>query len=356
MSRLPAVIDHSQANVVRLGVALVMLGLGTLVSMALTGPACDRYGSRRVLTAGFAVCLLCLVGIALSRSPEALALALLAAGVSGGAWDAAMNVQGYAVENELRKHLMSRFHGWWSIGSMTGAAVGLAATRFGVPLLPHLAAVSLIAGALCALALPSFGEAKPARPDAVRPRPRWPIRRLVPIGVLMFCGALVEGAATDWLAVYLTEEHGLSHTGAALGYTLFVTAMAAGRLAAEHPHRQVGAAGVVRTGAALTAVSLGLIVLTTANAWAYVGAFGWGIGICWVFPAALSAAGNTATPCAVAGMTAVGYSASIFGPLAIGLLAQTAGLGTAILTLLPLTLAVTLLAPVLAGASPEPAE
>jgi hypothetical protein len=103
-------------------------------------------------------------------------------------------------------------------------------------------------------------------------------------------------------------------------------------------------------------VSVGLIVLTTASSWAFIGAFGWGVGICWVFPAALSATGNAATPSAVAGMTAVGYSASVFGPLAIGGMAHATGLGTAILTLLPLILVVAVLAPALAGAAPEPSE
>ncbi|HEY0002866.1 MAG TPA: hypothetical protein VGB74_20600 [Actinoplanes sp.] len=170
----------------------------------------------------------------------------------------------------------------------------------------------------------------------------------------MFCGAIAEGAAGDWLAVFLNEERRLSHTGAALGYALFVTAMAAGRLAAERPHRHVGAIGVVRNGAILAGLSIGVVVLAVPSSWAFVGAFGWGAGICWVFPAALSATGNAATPSAVGGMTALGYSASIFGPLAIGRLAHSTGLGTALLTLLPLILVVVLLAPALAGAAPNP--
>ena len=354
MSRLPAILEQTHADFVRLGVALLMLGTGTLAAMLLTGPACDRYGTRGVLTVGFPVTLLSLIAIALSRSPPALGFALLGVGVGSGVWDAGMNVQGYAVENGLGKHLMSHFHGWWSVGSMAGAGLGLAAARFSVPLLPHLATVCLIAGALCVLSLRSPVEEKAGLPDAARVPSRWPIRRLASIGIIMFCGAMVEGAAGDWLAIYLNEERRLSHTGAALGYALFVTAMAAGRLVAERPHRHVGAVGVVRIGAVLAGASIGLIVLTTTNSWAFVGALGWGVGICWVFPAALSATGNNAAPSAIAGMTAVGYSASIFGPLAIGWLAHAASLGTAILTLLPLTVVVALLAPVLTGAAPEP--
>jgi fucose permease len=356
MSRLPAILDQAQTTFVRLGLALVLLGIGTLAGMLLTGSACDRYGRRRVLSVAIALALLSLIAIASSRSSPVLALALLAMGVGSGAWDAGMNVEAAAVENGLGKHLMSRFHGWWSIGSMAGAGLGLAAASRSIPLLPNLATVFLVAGVLCVAGLRSFAAGKGARPGSVLTKPQWPIRRLLPIGVLMFCGAITEGAAGDWLAVYLNEERRLSHAGAALGYTLFVTAMAAGRLLAERPHRHVGAIAVVRNGAVLTAVCIGLVVLTGASCWAFIGAFGWGVGICWVFPASLSATGNIATPSAVGGMTALGYSASIVGPLAIGWLAHTTGLGTALLTLLPLILVVALLAPALAGAAPGRAE
>jgi fucose permease len=270
-------------------------------------------------------------------------------GIGGGVWEAGMNVQAFAFESGLQKHLMSGFHGWWSIGSMAGAGFGLAATRLGVPLAPYLVVVASTAVVLGAPALSRLDDGKVARPAAVTSRRRLPVRRLTVIGALLFCGALVEGAAGDWLAVYLNEVRRLSHSSAALGYTLFVTAMAAGRLAAERPHRHVGAAGVVRSGAILAGASIGLVVLTGARWWAFAGAFGWGVGICWTFPAALSAAGNIATASAVAMMTAVGYSASIFGPLAIGGLARSFGLGATLLALMPLAGVVALLAPALRG-------
>jgi predicted MFS family arabinose efflux permease len=356
LSRLPAILDRTHSDLVRLGLAFFLLGVGTLAAMVLTAPASDRYGGRPVLTVGLAVTLPALAAVAFCRSPAALAFALFAMGIGGGVWEAGMNVQAYAFESGLQKHVMSGFHGWWSIGSMTGAGLGLAATRIGVPLAPYLIGVALTAAALGVLALSYLDDGKVSRPDAVTSRRRLPIRRLTAIGALLFCGALVEGAAGDWLAVYLNEVRRLSHSGAALGYTLFVTAMAAGRLTAERPHRHVGAVGVVRSGAILAGVSVGLVVLTKAGWWAFAGAFGWGIGICWAFPAALSAAGNVATASAVAMMTAVGYSASIFGPLAIGGLARSFGLGYTLLALVPMVAVVALLAPALARTGPEPVE
>ncbi|MEV6848787.1 MFS transporter [Actinoplanes sp. NPDC051411] len=356
LSRLPTILERTHTGFVGLGIALLLLGVGTLAAMLSTGSVCERYGSRRVLAVGLVVGAASLVAIALSRSLPHLALSLLVMGVGSGVWDAGMNVQGYAVEAGLGRHLMSRFHGWWSIGSMVGAGLGVVATRFSVPLLGHLTAVAVISAASFLVCARSLVADEAPQPDAARSPARRPVRRLVAIGVLMFSGATVEGAAGDWLAVYLNQERRLSHTGATLGYALFLSAMAAGRLAAERPHRSVGVAGVVRGGSILAGAGIGLVVLARTSGWIFVGALCWGVGICWGFPAALSATGNIATPSAVAFMTAVGYSASIVGPLAVGWLAHTVGLGVAILSLLPLALLVALLAPVLTGASREPAE
>jgi MFS family permease len=165
MSRLPSVLEQTGTDFVRLGFALVMLGVGTVLAMTLTGPAATRWGSRRVVTLGFSLSLVCLVAIALTPSPGVLAVVLFALGMGGGIWDAGMNMQGYAVQNELGKHLMSRFHGWWSVGSMAGAGLALAAVHLSVPLLAHMVVVSVLAAGLCGRSLASFTQDKPPEPD-----------------------------------------------------------------------------------------------------------------------------------------------------------------------------------------------
>jgi MFS family permease len=356
LSRLPTILERTRTGFVGLGIALLMLGVGTLVAMLSTGAFCVRYGSRRVLAVGLAVGIASLVAIAVSRSLLSLAVSLLIMGVGSGVWDAGMNVQGYAVERGLRRHLMSRFHGWWSIGSMAGAAIGVVATRLAVPLLEHLTAIAVISSLLFLLCVGSLVGDRRSQPGDARSQTRWPVRQLVAIAALMFSGAIVEGAAGDWLAVYLSQERRLSHTGATLGYALFLSAMAAGRLVAERPHRHVGVVAIVRGGAVLAGAGIGLVVLAKATGWIFAGALCWGAGICWGFPAALSATGNIATPSAVALMTAVGYSASIVGPMGVGWLAHSASLGVAMLSLLPLSLVVALLAPALIAATPAPIE
>ena len=42
-------------------------------------------------------------------------------GFGNGAWDVAMNVQGTAVERELGRAILPKFHAGWSIGTVAGA-------------------------------------------------------------------------------------------------------------------------------------------------------------------------------------------------------------------------------------------
>ena len=79
----------------------------------------------------------------------------------------------------------------------------------------------------------------------------------------------------------------------------------------------------------------------------YAGAALWGLGTCLVFPAAVSAAGETDRPAEAIGVvTTLGDGAILVGPPVIGALADRIGLGHALLSLLVLGATVAVLAPV----------
>ncbi len=65
------------------------------------------------------------MGLAATRAE--LAGALFAWGAFQGALDVSMNTQAVAVEKVQRRPLMPTFHGAWSIGALSGAALGAAA-------------------------------------------------------------------------------------------------------------------------------------------------------------------------------------------------------------------------------------
>ena len=88
-------------------------------------------------------------------------------------------------------------------------------------------------------------------------------------------------------------------------------------------------------------------VLGPALPLAFAGAALWALGVCLIFPTAMSAAGEVPDrpTGAIAAVATVGYAGFLLGPPAIGLLADHVGLGRALLILPVLGVAIAVLAP-----------
>ncbi|MGD9955221.1 MAG: MFS transporter, partial [Candidatus Nanopelagicales bacterium] len=98
-------------------------------------------------------------------------------------------------------------------------------------------------------------------------------------------------------------------------------------------------------------VVLSGVVITLAAPGVYgalVGVLLWGAGVALVFPAAMSAGGETPGRAAdgIAAVSTIGYGGFLVGPPLIGLVAHEIGLGRALWILPVLGLGIVLLAPV----------
>jgi fucose permease len=193
---------------------------------------------------------------------------------------------------------------------------------------------------------PGGGQGRPVRNPA-----------LLLIGLLTLCATVIEGAADDWLALYLHTGRGLSEAAAALGYAAFATAMTVVRFAGTSVTARLGRAGAVRAGGVLGVAGVLVTVLSPWTPVTFAGALLWGAGVCLVFPAAVSAAGETGRPAeSIALVTSIGYGSILIGPPLIGALADVIGMGAALLTLAALAAAVAALAPAVRQApGPGPA-
>ncbi|MEU7875332.1 MFS transporter [Dactylosporangium sp. NPDC049140] len=349
VSRIPAVVERLGIGPGELGRALLALGLGSLVSMPVTGHACRRFGSRAWVAGTAVVAVAALAAAGLAGGLWTLAGALFVLGLAYGSWDVAMNVQGSFVDRTAGREWMPRYHACWSLGSIGGAAAGSLAARAGLGAAPHLAIAAVVSLAVTYAGLALYLDERAAAPAAADGRPRAPMSRaLLLIGLITLCATVAEGAAGDWLALYLDTGRGLSQASAALGYTVFATAMTAGRFAGSAAVARLGRSGAVRLGALLGVAGIVAAVLAPAAAPAYAGALLWGLGVCLVFPAAVSAAGETDRPAeAIALVTSIGYGSILVGPPLIGALADVIGLGRSLLGLAGLVAVVAALAPVL---------
>jgi hypothetical protein len=110
---------------------------------------------------------------------------------------------------------------------------------------------------------------------------------------------------------------------------------------------RLGRDGAVRAGGLVSAAGVLLTVVGPGLVTSYLGAALWALGVCLVFPAAVSAGGEAPyRPAdAIAAVTTIGYGGFLLGPPLIGLLADQVGLGRALLVLLVLAGGIAALAP-----------
>jgi predicted MFS family arabinose efflux permease len=377
VARLPATRDRLGAGTAELGLALLAPGFGSLLSMPFSGSWCRRLGSRAVVagtTLGSAVGLVVLAVVA---SMAALGVVLLVWGSCYGSWDVAMNVHGSAVEQRAGREWMPRYHACWSVGGIAGAGCGALAAQAGLSPLPHFAAVAVACVALVTVGLGSFVEDR--GPAAAAAAPRRPGRgkrgrtpstrrvrgerarvlttRLLLVGAVTVCATTIEGAAADWLALLLADERGASDSLAAAGYAVFAVAMAAGRFSGTAVAERLGRDGAVRAGGLVSFAGVLLTLLGPGLASAYLGAALWALGVCLVFPAAVSAGGEAPNrPAdAIAAVTTIGYGGFLIGPPLVGVLAERVGLDRALLVLLVLAAGIAVLAPAVRARRPRPA-
>jgi MFS family permease len=156
---------------------------------------------------------------------------------------------------------------------------------------------------------------------------------LVLLGVIAFCSFVGEGSASDWSAVYLTQELGASQALGAVAFAAFAVTMAAARFAADPLRGRLGNTALVRGGSLIAAAGLGLGLVVHEPAAGIAGFALLGLGLAPVVPIAFSAAGDLdprATGRLVGRVATLGYVGSVAGPIMIGWLAEATSLRTAL--------------------------
>ncbi|MEI5673544.1 MULTISPECIES: MFS transporter [unclassified Nocardioides] len=341
---IPQVEDRAGLSHASLGSILLLLGLGSFVSMQVGGWAVDRVGSRVVTMTAVAMLAVAVTLPSLATGAGTLALAVLAIGLGNGALDVAMNSHAVQVERAHGRPLMSGFHACWSIGGAIGAGVGAIARGQDVPLGPYLAGSAIAGAAVAAVTLP--GLLPPydaaAADEAVEPVAVVPpeTRRIVGLALLAFVLMLAEGVAADWSALH-ARDHLDAGSLAALAYAAFAVAMTAGRLVADRVTARIGAVAVVRWGALVAGAGMLVAVLSPALPLTLVGWALFGLGLSGTVPQIFSAAGAMSAGgggVIMSRIVGAGYLGLLAGPALIGWLA--AGTSLTLALVLPAALCV----------------
>ncbi|MBT2488346.1 MFS transporter [Streptomyces sp. ISL-96] len=341
--RIPAIKDQTGASASDLGLALLGVSGGAVITMMLTGRLCRRFGSHPVTVACGVLLSLSIALPAQTHSTLALGLVLLVFGASYGGINVAMNSAAVDLVGAMRRPVMPSFHAAFSLGGMAGAGLGgLVAAQ--LPATTHLLALTglgLVVTAVAGAALlrhpaptteRSRERSQQAPGNGPRPLSGTARKAVVLFGVIALCTAYGEGALAEWGTLHLQEDlH--AHPGiAAAGYSLFALAMAVGRLSGTTLLERLGQTRTLVAGGSLAAAGMLLGALAPATWLVLLGFAVTGLGLANIFPVAVARAGALAGPSGVAAASTLGYGGMLVGPPVIGFLADWFSLPVALTT------------------------
>lgn len=357
ITRTPDIRDQLHVTTGQMGLVLFGLSVGSMSGLLCSGRLVTRFGTRPVIGLGaflIPVSMLLIGAGAILRSPLLVAVGLCVFGAGIGAGEVALNVDGADVERLAGKAVLPLLHGGFSLGTVIGGLLGMAATAAEFPIHWHLAAAAAVAAGVLPYALrgiPSGVGTRSAQQVSGAGRGSapavWKDRGLLLIGAIILAMALAEGAANDWLPLLMVDGHGLGATAGSLVYVGFAAAMTLGRFSGEFFLDRFGRAAVMRASAVSGALGLILVIFSDNVAVASAAVLFWGLGASLGFPVALSAAGDSGPDqtARVSLVATIGYIAFLVGPPALGFLGDHYGLRPAMTLVLVFVVAAVFLAP-----------
>jgi MFS family permease len=344
LARMPDLQEQLQVSKSELGLTLIGMAIGSLISLTFSAPLIDRLGARTtalVTVLGTATC----YGLIpwLTWAPGVFIL-LFVAGLLAGALEINLNVQTDRLEAQFGKRYMNRAHGMWSLGFFVTALLGAFVRGAGISIETHLLIAVGVVFVIGIWMMAGMVNA-PARASAHTgdtPKIAFPHWGLLPLCMIGIAAFLVEGAGIDWSGIYMRDVFAVDPFTGGLGLTLFSGFMAAMRLGADPIVERFGPRMVAITLMGLAI--LGAVAVAFAPVpWVALAGFAMmGAGCSAVYPLAVSAAAQrTDRPSAVnvAALGQVTFIVFFLGPPLLGFVAEYMGIRNSYLVILPILIA-----------------
>ena len=314
-----------------LGASLLCGSVGVLAALRPASRSAAKYGSGPVTKYSAFTLALAIPLVGLLFNLFWFLFSLFIYGVLSSIHDLSMNAQAAALENKAGKRVMSTFHGMWSIGGLSGGAIGGLVANTDISIRAHAIGIGIFIFSTALITrnwfLPASADLHVFEKHEKRKAPR----KFAILGLLGLCSALGEGAASDWGGVLARETFHASPLMSALPYVFFSFTMVAGRLSGDFLAHKFGVVKLISWSGLISGIGLtaGLI---TGNIYGII--FGWfllGIGLSTVIPMVISATGNLANEKysgqvsaaeGVALVTGVSYFGFVIGPPLIGFLSD----------------------------------
>ncbi|MBC2772846.1 MFS transporter [Rhizobium sp. AQ_MP] len=343
-SRLPDLQTQLSVNKAELGMTLIGMAIGSLISLTLSSPLIVRLGSRLTLAITLlgVMGLLCL--IPLLPSAPFVFVTLFAIGLLAGALEICLNVEIGRIEAQAGFGVMNRAHGCWSLGFFVTAVTASLVRQAGIPMQTHmhvLLGLMFVIGAITIAGMKNAPALTTAGAEDKAPHFALPTLALLPLCIIGTSAFLIEGAGIDWSTIYMEEVFDVSPFISGSGLTLFAFFMALVRLTVDPVVDRHGARLVGRVLLSVAAAGIAMAWLAPHPYVALLGFALMGAGCSAVYPMAVSAAAQRTDRPAVINVAAIAQMAFVvffLGPPLLGFVAEAFGIRNAYLVCLPLVL------------------
>lgn len=321
-----------------LAIALMGMPIALIPSLQIAGRVISSFGPRRVFKLFFVLQSLAILLPLAAWNVPSLFAALFVLGATAAFLEVGMNVYAGRLEKRARVMIMSRCHGFWALGIMTGSAIVALLPMTPLELLVLLALVSVTGGVATGVFIPRIGDADETGAAPPRRKLREMPKPLFFIGAFMFLVTLTEGVMADWSAVYLAERLNDPSSSAGIAVTVFSGFMAGGRFLGDWLKRRLGGVALARltTGSALFGMLLLILPLPVWMALPGFAAVGFGISAAYPLGvSAIAAMDDRYESGNIAIMATVALGGFLIGPPLIGFVSEAFSLRVAFATLVP---------------------
>lgn len=326
---VPFVKDRLSVDKAELGLLLLQIAFGAVISMFFTGFTAAKIGCRKTVILSTLSIIICLLVLSVSKSIFIMAVFMFLFGASLGMLDVTLNIQGALVEEGLKKHLMAGFHSMYSFGVFFGILIVTYLLKY----FTHVTAVFIITALifiLLAVSVPAFLNYGGEVPQKLFIKPT---RILFMLGMICFIAFVAEGVILDWSALFMREVRKIEPQYAGYSFSLFYITMGIFRLLGDKIADKFSIKTILFS-SSLAAVSGILIMLYIPYSWAsFLGFTLAGAGLANMVPVTISAAGryrgSMPLSIAVSAVATIGYFGTLFGPSIMGFVSEITNLTTA---------------------------
>lgn len=345
MARLPDIQTHLGVSEGQLGLTMIGMAIGSLISLTVGAPVVERLGFRNtafITTLGPAILFATIPWLPVAPAVFAV---LFVVGLMSGALEINLNVEIDRLEVQTGKRFMNRAHGFWSVGFFITALFGAMIRQSGLSAGLHMGIVALIVVLVAGWLI--YGATNTPRAgrgiaDGAGHRFAFPNLGLLPLCLIGFAAFLVEGAGIDWSSIYMRDVFAVEPLVGGMGLTLFAFFMALMRLTADPIVARYGPRNVAMVMLGLATLGALLVGIAPHPALALLGFALMGAGCSAVYPLAVSAAAQrTDRPASVnvAALGQVSFVVFFLAPPLLGFVAEYLHIRASYLVCLPLLLA-----------------